>query len=296
MNAKISRYWRIGSLTRSFRSRILNLAIRMLIAKALILATSARSEVPVLTYHPRFEAGNDYSNNELIAFQEDLRLINELGYLVIPAAWLVEWYLGGRDIPEHSLVITFDDGADATLAFLEALADFSDEVGADQPYLHVTTFVIASPLARADITGGADMDESWWRRAEASPLMSIENHSWDHNHPAVGVKCDEFGVDEHNFVGIDSFSKATCEIPLATMYIQSLTGRKPTLFAYPYGESSDYLRDDYLPNFKTHHELLAAFGTYQGRVTLDSPRWNLPRYVHRWHWKTPEQLRVLLGH
>ena len=80
------------------------------------------------------------------------------------------------------------------------------------------------------------------------------------------------------------------------MYIQSLTGRKPTLFAYPYGESSDYLRGDYLPNFEAQHELLAAFGTYQGRVTLDSSRWNLPRYVHRWHWKTPEQLRILLGH
>ena len=267
-----------------------------LIACCLFLWTvPARSDVPVLAYHPRIEAGTSYSSNELVAFEEDLRLINELGYIVIPASWLVEWYMGGRDIPEKSLVITFDDGADATLVFLEAMEIFSKEVGEDQPYLHATTFVIASPTARGDIAGGNDMDESWWRTVEASPLMSIENHSWDHNHPAVVTKCDADGVDEHNFRDIDSFSESNCEISMATLYIQSLTGRTPTLLAYPYGQSSDYLREVYLPNFGAQHGMLAAFGTYEGSVSLSSPRWNLPRYVHRWHWKTPDQLRRLLN-
>ena len=275
--------------------------VKLIACCLFLFAAPARPDVPVLVYHPRIDAGTSYSSNELVAFEEDLRLINELGYIVIPASWLVEWYLGGRDIPEKSLVITFDDGMDATLAFLEAMEIFSREIGDDQPYLHATTFVIASPTARGDIVergdigGDNDLDESWWRTAEASPLISIENHSWDHNHPAVVAKCDADGADEHNFRDIDSFSESNCEISMATLYIQSLTGRKPTLLAYPYGQSSDYLREVYLPNFEAQHGMLAAFGTYEGRVSLSSPRWNLPRYVHRWHWKTPDQLRRLLN-
>lgn len=289
-----SKFPRATRITHSLIAATCTFVTKLLVAGGFLLAIYARADVPVLAYHPRIEAGDSYSSNELIAFQEDLRLINELGYLVIPASWLIEWYLGGRDIPENSLVITFDDGADATLAFLEAIEAFSEEVGEEQPYLHATTFVIASPTARGDIAGGKDMDESWWRNAEASPFMSVENHSWDHNHPSVVTKCDAEGPDDHNFREIDNFSESNCEIPMATLYIKALTGRTPTLLAYPYGQSSDYLREVYLPDFQAEHGLLAAFGTYEGRVSPTSSRWDLPRYVHRWHWKTSDQLRALL--
>ena len=29
-------------------------------------------------------------------------------------------------------------------------------------------------------------------------------------------------------------------------------------------------------------------------VTLQSDRWNLPRYICGWHWKSPETLRTIL--
>ena len=261
-----------------------------------VLAVGApvQAAVPVLAYHPRIESETTYEKNELIAFEQDLRLINQLGYVIVPASWLVEWYLGGRNLPEKALVITFDDGSDATLEFLRALERFKEEVGNEQPYLHVTTFVIASPSARHDITGGADMHENWWREVDSSPLMSIENHSWDHNHPGAMTKCEEEPTDRHEFVSIDSYSESTCEIHTASIYIHSVTGRRPELLAYPYGQSSSYLRKEYLTEQIEEHQLAAAFGTYAGAVTIDSPRWNLPRYVHRWHWKTKAQLEELL--
>lgn len=264
----------------------------------LLLAASgaaAEHNITVLAYHPRVDSGDRYETNELIAFREDLRLINELGFEIVPLAWVAEWISGGRDIPEKSVAITFDDGANATLAFLEALNDFYVEFKPQQPYLHATTFVIASPSARADIGGGQDLTDSWWRHAEVSPLMSIENHSWDHNHPWVQTKCDDLSPDEHGFSDVNDYAEATCEVALASTLIQGITGRRPAFLAYPYGESSDYLREEYMPKFASEHGISAAFSTAGEKVSADSNIWNVPRFVHRRHWEHKSELAEILG-
>lgn len=260
----------------------------------LACATHAEHNVMVLAYHPRIDTGDSYETNELIAFNEDLRLLNESGFQIVPLVWVSEWISGGRDIPENSVAITFDDGADATLAFLEAMEVFQLEVAPQQPHLHATTFVIASPAARADIGGEQDLADNWWRIVEESPLMSIENHSWDHNHPSVETKCDDTSPDEHGFRVIDEYSEATCEVALASTFIRDVTGRRPIHFAYPYGQSSYYLRETYLPEFSGQHGITAAFSTAGRKVSSDSSIWNVPRFVHRWHWEQKSQLAELL--
>jgi hypothetical protein len=67
------------------------------------------------------------------------------------------------------------------------------------------------------------------------------------------------------------------------------------LFAYPYGETNDYLVRDYLPNRIAEHRLRAAFGTDPEPVTRESERWNLPRYVCGHHWRSADALAALLG-
>ncbi|HET6545740.1 MAG TPA: hypothetical protein VFG55_03220, partial [Rhodanobacteraceae bacterium] len=61
-----------------------------------------------------------------------------------------------------------------------------------------------------------------------------------------------------------------------------------------YGESNDYLRNEYLPGHADEHGLLAAFGTTPAPVESGSPRWNLPRYVCGHHWRSPQALTDLL--
>ena len=71
--------------------------------------------------------------------------------------------------------------------------------------------------------------------------------------------------------------------------------RRTTLFCYPFGHVNDYLRLEYFPLVDNAHGMQAAFGDGAAPVTADSERWNLPRYICGWHWKSPEQLQKILS-
>lgn len=66
------------------------------------------------------------------------------------------------------------------------------------------------------------------------------------------------------------------------------------LFAYPYGQSNEYLVQEYLPRFGRAMGLRAAFGDWAGYVHASSDRWNLPRFVFGRDWKSPAELRTIL--
>jgi hypothetical protein len=110
-----------------------------------------------------------------VAFAQDLRLIRELGFKIIPLAWLIEGLLGEREIGlEKCVCITFDDGVDADVrdldfprfglqrGFVNIMRDFRDEYGPGaQPTLHATSFVIASPEARAVMDEHSLFGKGW---------------------------------------------------------------------------------------------------------------------------------------
>ena len=56
--------------------------------------------VPILAYHAINIAGNDYADNDHVAFAADLRLIDDLGLRIVPAHWVVDQLLGttNRDL------------------------------------------------------------------------------------------------------------------------------------------------------------------------------------------------------
>ena len=272
-------------------------------------ALKQQRAVPVLTYHPGYSTSSTYETSNLIAFREDLRMLDRLGFQIVPLSWVVEWVLGGRAVPPQAVALTFDDGADSTYldsldadgnprpSFLKVLEEFQAEVGVErQPYLHLTVFVIASSRAREEISQEADvLNDYWWRAAQESPLIDLGNHSWDHNHQNVQVRCDQAEPAQQGFLAIDTYAEAMCEVAHAAAVIHRVTGLWPTLFAYPYGQSSDYLRDEYFPEFLEQHRTQAAFGTEARPVTRDSSRWNLPRYVYGADWLTPAKLQQILA-
>lgn len=269
--------------------------------------------VPILTYHAVNIAGSDYADNDHVAFAADLRLIDDLHLRIVPVHWVVEQLLGvaDRDLA-HCVALTCDDGSwfdyhdlDHPLhgrqrSLFNCLVDFRADRGrAAQPDLHLTSFVIASPDARAHIDRVCLVDrgwmgDQWWRAAQASGLVAIENHSWDHNHVAVPETVQREQV-KGSFVPIDTYAEADAEIRQASDWLDAHLPARPTrLFAYPYGETNDYLLDEYLPGFVDEHRLQAAFGTTPAPVEPDSSRWNLPRYVCGHHWRSPEALEDLL--
>jgi peptidoglycan/xylan/chitin deacetylase (PgdA/CDA1 family) len=264
----------------------------------------------ILAYHSQNIAGNDTYNNDHVALAADLDALHAAGCRFVSLATLINAVFA--DAPPASeaplICLTFDDGCDfdvRTLEFpghglqpglLQIMEDFvTRQGGAAQPGLHATSFVIASPEARRlidskSLFGSSHMSDDWWRKADAHPMMAIGNHGWDHNHPDL----EEEHYPRGGFEQVSSLEDCHQQVVGAAEFIGQKTGRRPRFFAYPFGESSDYIRDEYFPLRGDEHGCLAALGTDPGLVSTQSNRWNLPRFVCGRDWPTPSELLATL--
>lgn len=264
--------------------------------------------VPILTYHSQNIRGSSHAENDHVALQQDIRALHGAGFRVVPLDWLADWLDGERDPSdlERAVVLTFDDGCDFDVQDLDypghglqrsfegIFRDFSDGSGSAPPCLHATAFVIASREARRLIDAGSLfgrgwISDDWWRVTDKSGLIAIENHGWDHNHP------DLAGEQRGAFHTIDTHEPCLQQVVQAAGAIEHITGRLPRYFAYPFGESSAYIREQFFPQFPEVHGCRAALGTDPAAVSLSSNRWNLPRFVCGRDWKSTEELLDLIG-
>ena len=269
--------------------------------------------IPVLAYHSAQVAGAGYRENDHVALVSDLRTIHQLGLRVLRAGTLVDW-LEGRlndDAVRGGVVLTCDDGCTLDFHDLEhptcgrqrsfrgILEDFRAEFGADaQRDLELTSFVIASPEARRRIGESVLVDASWlsdewWAQADRSGLLRIESHSWDHNHEEAGTVCQR-DQEKGRFDNIETRAECDAEVRSASEWIGERTGRRPRFLAYPWGQSSAYLREDYLPQKIGRHGIEAAFSTQGGFAMKSSNIFNIPRMVFGAHWSSPEEFVELL--
>ena len=266
--------------------------------------------VPVLTYHSNNVSGNDYARNDHVALAEDLRVLRRAGRRIVPLSRVVDVLLGeapGAAV-EGAVALSFDDGSwfdwhdlehptwGPQRSFVGVLRDFAAESG--EP-VHATSFVIVSPEARATLdrtclAGCGWWSDAWWRPATSEGLLAIESHSWDHNHHTLPVTA-QHEQRKGTFRTIDTHADADAEIRQAADWLNAfLAPHRASLFAYPYGESNDYLVREYLPRHLHEHRLRAAFDTEPEPVHGASQRWRLPRYVCGQHWNSPDGLlRVL---
>lgn len=267
--------------------------------------------VPILTYHCMRIGGADRAGNDLVALADDLDFLLEGGWTVLPLVEIVDRWLADPHAFEGGRVVglTCDDGGDFDFRDLphpawgvqrsafNALRDAHARHGI-RP--HLTTFVIVSPEARRELDrtcmiGRGWWSDDWWAEAAASGYMHVASHSWDHNHETL-PESFAHGVARGTFATIDTEPLAAIEIDRAQDYLGT---RAPNagraLFAYPYGESNPWLRDDYLPRHAARLGLRAAFGTRPEPITPSSPRWDLPRYVHGRDWDSREGLEAILA-
>jgi hypothetical protein len=265
----------------------------------------------ILTYHSQNIDGHGTADNDHVALASDLERLHAAGVRVVPLGWVVDWLDGARPAAdlEGAVALTFDDGSVFDVrdvdypglgpqrGFLGILEDFAERRGPDaRPALHATSFVIASPEARQVIDehslgGRGWMEDGWWREVQAGGRIALGNHSWDHVHPALAGA----GEVVPGFAHVDDDAACRAQVLRSAEYIAGCAGAWPEFFAYPCGQSSAYLREEWFPAHRETHRCRAAFGTRPAHVTPDSDRWNLPRFVCRRDWKTPEQLLALLG-
>jgi peptidoglycan/xylan/chitin deacetylase (PgdA/CDA1 family) len=272
-------------------------------------------QVPVLTYHSVNVIENTYADNDHIALAADLRQLVHMGWNIVPLWEVVNWQKSNRaDFEQGRVVaITFDDGSwfdyydldhptcGRQRSFLNILKDLSAELSEPQKsILHATSFVISSPDARGQLderslVGKGWWGDEWWLAARESGLMSIECHSWDHDHPDLDQVAQRDQV-KGDFTSIKTFEDCEIQVTRAGEYIQQqLNGIRPSLYAYPWGQASDYLKHQYLPEFQSRHQFIAAFGTDPRPVQKSDDNWDLPRFVFGRDWKSPGELTRLLN-
>lgn len=267
--------------------------------------------VPVLTYHAANVAGDDYVRNDHVALAEDLAMLARDGWRILPLRDVAAASAGTQpaDFPRKVVALSCDDGTDLDVVdvdwpghgpqrgFLTILDDAAEADASVQPTM--TSFVIADPAARArmdrDCLFGRDWMREWWAGATATSRIDIGCHSWDHNHPALDWPAVD-GMPRGSFLQVDSEARARFEIDQALDYLNArIAPATCRLFAWPFGQAPAYARDEYLPRHAERLGLLAAFGTQGEPAHGGSPRWELPRFVCGWHWKSPDDLRALLA-
>jgi peptidoglycan/xylan/chitin deacetylase (PgdA/CDA1 family) len=268
-------------------------------------------QVPILTYHGLHAPGWEYHENDHIALEQDLALIDSLGFRVVPLSVLVSHLFNKPDARLEQgkfVALSFDDGTDfdyidfhhpgwGSLTSFQSLLLKWPKLGWDGGRPVGTSFVIASPEARAEldqscIAGRNQWRDDWWLEAATQGTLEIANHSWDHTHQSVAslvVGPKHRGT----FSMINSFDDADAEILNAEKFIrEKINGKSTPLFAYPYGESNDFLAEEYFPARSEWFK--AAFTTVGEHVTRACNRWKLPRYVCGEHWKSSDELMRIL--
>lgn len=260
--------------------------------------------IAILAYHATNVSGTDYVDNDHVALAEDLRLIADLGLPVVPLRQAVTLRQGDSG---PAVALSCDDGSwfdwhdlphplhGVQTSFRTILQEFRAGSGRDAS---LTSFVIASPEARArldqrGLVGRGWWGDEWWAEAAAVGI-DVQNHSWDHNHDIL----DATAVEDPRkgcFNTLRHRHEAEAELRQASDYIDARCGAGHTrLFAYPYGQVSEYLVQEYLPRHQAEHRLQAAFTTEPRPLAPGEDRWRLGRYVCGHHWRSPDGLRALL--
>lgn len=271
----------------------------------------------VLTYHSANVSGADHALNDHVALAEDLRVIAASGWRFAALDEVLERVVlapDGADEDLRLVALTCDDGLTLDARDFDHPAQgpqrgflgiLQDALGcgdwpevAGRPVL--SSFVIASPEARAqfdrkDFLSLGLWDDDWWAPAQATGLMTIESHSWDHNHPSIDPTAHKAN-QRGSFLDIDTWAECEAELREASAYIHCRTGRAPRHFAYPWGQASDYLRRHYLPEHGPAMGLQAAWSCEPAPVVAGLDRWYLPRYVCGQDWGSAAQLAALLDH
>lgn len=254
----------------------------------------------VLVFHSQNVAGYDHATlDDHVALDESLSLVVALRLPVLRLVDTVRYLQEAPDkLPMRYVCLTFDDGTDFDWKEVTGPAGQVHEPFAAILKRHgavnATSFVIASPQAREDIMRPLKpvrMSEDWWDEAQESGLIDIGLHGWDHVHPSVTAMQSTPDLIER-FDRVASPEQAQLQIDKAADYIAARAGpASARVFAYPYGQVSDFLADSYLP---AQSRILAAFTTAGVALEDGMDRWRLPRFVCGWHWRSSDELRALL--
>ena len=193
-----------------------------------------------LMYHRFNENKYPSTNIQMDVFNEQMQVIKDNGYKFYNPKYFVDEFNKSKE--EKEILITIDDG----------FRSFYDEAW---PYLKENKipfilFVSTEPVGKF---GYMNWDEI--KEIDQSEFGYIGHHS--HTHEYL------IDMEEEDFIN---------DIETATKIFKKKLGYSPSIFSYPFGEYSLFMKNYISKNFKV------AFGQHSGIIDVNKDKFELPRF------------------
>lgn len=172
--------------------------------------------IPVLAYHALDEQRSPISVTPN-AFRQQMQALSESGCNVITMGQLVNALKGQQDLPDRSVVITFDDGFESTYRHaFPVLQSFG---------FPATVFTVAGYCGKSN---------DWPSQPAGLPRLPLMDWPQIQEMERHGV---EFGAHTYTHPRLDQTpaSELEREIVHSKKFIEDKLGHSVDLFAYPYG-------------------------------------------------------------
>ena len=191
-------------------------------------------------YHRFNENKYPSTNIRMEIFKEQMRLIKDLGYEFYNPQFFIDEFKKPKK--EKKILITIDDG----------FKSFYDEAW---PYLKENKIPFILFVSTEPVGKNGYMNWEQIKEIESSNLGIIGHHSHSHDY-----LIDE---NEENFVN---------DIETASKIFKEKIGYVPSIFSYPFGEYSLYMKNYISKKFKI------AFGQHSGIIDINKDKFELPRF------------------
>jgi len=175
--------------------------------------------IPIITYH----AIGDFPSplfTKASVFEAQLAALAEAGYQTVSLTAVINWLNGDQQLPEKSIVLTFDDGYQSV--YTEAW-----------PRLKAYGFTATVFL----ITDYCGQDNQWPGQSASTPKQPLM--SWAQAKEMAEEGC-EFGAHTctHQPLPLLTTSQIEAEIAGSQSVVREQTGQSVRIFAQPYGASN----------------------------------------------------------
>ncbi len=191
-------------------------------------------------YHRFNENKYPSTNIKMNVFSEQMKIIKDLGYKFYDPSLFIDEF--NKPKKEKKILITIDDG----------FKSFYNEAW---PYLrnNKIPFILFVSTEAVGKYGYMTWDEI--REVDKSKIGFIGHHSHTH----------EYLIEMEDLDFVE-------DIETATKIFKKELGYVPSIFSYPFGEYSLYMKNYISKNFKI------AFGQHSGIIDINKDKFELPRF------------------
>lgn len=191
--------------------------------------TRPEVQLPILMYHKIAEetAADEYTITQK-QFSRDLAWLKENGFTTVTTHQLIAYAESGEALPEKPVLLTFDDGYYNNYLYAVPLLA-QNNMTAVFSVIGKEVEDVSGQLNRNPL--GQSMNSGEVAELSKSNYAEIGSHTYDLHHIDTRKGADRIAGESQD----DYENTLLADLQKNNDYIESVTGSRPLLFAWPYG-------------------------------------------------------------